>query len=403
MPTITQMAEQLHAERTAIAAQFDAARQADGTYNLSAEEVGALHKRNDDLTALQKQHDAAVALEGLHRDVKGALAPQGRVVPGNQPGDGPASQRARSWNDIIAPSAAALKTLASGGRGSASWTMTDAEYKALLTLADISPQADRQETVPSAQYLADVTPLFQTGATDSNNLEYFEETTYISTAAEVAEGTAVADATLDFTLRTDNVTEISVWIPVTRQSLDDNAGLQSYVGGRLRHMLNARRSLQLIGGDGTPPNLSGVLDRSGIQTQPRGADPSMDAIHRAITRVAVAGDATPDAIVAHPNDWQEIRLTRTADGIYILGNPGDPGTKQLWGLPVVTTTSIAEHTALVGAFRSMAQVFNRDGITVEASTEHEGYFTQRRVALLVYQRLALCVYRPAAFCTVTGI
>ena len=38
-----------------------------------------------------------------------------------------------------------------------------------------------------------------------------------------------------------------------------------------------------------------------------------------------------------------------------------------WGLPVVVTPAITENTALVGAFGTMAQVFYRGGLTVEAS------------------------------------
>jgi HK97 family phage major capsid protein len=249
-----------------------------------------------------------------------------------------------------------------------------------------------------------VTPLFQPGSTTSNLLEYYVETTYTSAAAERAETAAAGESTLDFTLTQDPVQEISTFIPVTRWSLNDVAGLQSYVSGRLRHMLDQRRSLQLIAGDGSSPNISGVLDRSGLQTQAKGADPVMDAIFKAMTKVSVTGDATPDAIVLHPNDWQDVRLTRTIDGVYILGNPGDPlGGRTLWGLPVSATTSITENTGLVGAFRSMAQLFNREGVTVELSTEHSDYFIKRQVALLIYQRLGLAVYRPAAFCSVTGI
>jgi len=129
----------------------------------------------------------------------------------------------------------------------------------------------------------------------------------------------------------------------------------------------------------------------------------MDAFHKAMTKVAVTGDSTPDAIVAHPNDWEPIRLTRTIDGIYILGSPTDVGPRILWGLPVTVTTSITEGTGLVGAFKSQAQLFRRDGVTFEASTEHSTYFTERKVALLLYERLALAVYRVYGFCSVTGI
>lgn len=401
MPNAAEIALKLHEERAAIAKLFDERKQADGTYQFSAEEVANLKKRNDDLGELQKQHDEAAEIEGMHREVKGALTPQPRAI--REEGGEPREAKKLDLKAHIAPHAAMLKAIADGGRGSISMSLTGAEWKTLLTSADITAQSDRQAIQPSAQFLADVTPLFQPGSTESSAIEYYVETTYTSNAAEVGEGSANTDSALDFTLTTDNVREINAWIPVARQTLADVPQLQSYVTGRLRHMLDTRRSGQLIAGDGTAPNISGILDRSGLQTQAKGSDPAMDAIHKGMTLVAVTGDSAPDAIVLHPNDWQDIRLTRTIDGIYILGNPGDAGAKQLWGLPVLTTTSITENTGLVGAFRTQAQIFRREGVTVEISTEHSDYFTKRQVAVLLYERLALAVYRPAAFASITGL
>ncbi len=404
MPNVQQLAQKLLDERMAIAALFTERKQEDGSYNFTAEEVANLRTRNEDLAKLQKDHDNALALEGMDREVKGAITAAERITRPVIDGlGGPGGEaKARTWAGMLAPHAATLKAIAAGGHGTVTVEMTGAEWKTLLTSADISPIADRQAIVPSAQFLADVTGLFQPGSTNSNVVEYYVETTYTSNAAEVAEGTANTDSALDFTLAQDNVREINVWIPATRVSMDDNAGLQSFVVGRLRHMLDTRRSLQLITGDGTAPNISGILDRV-IQTQAMGADTPMDAFHKAITKVMVTGDSTPDAIVAHPNDWEPIRLTRTTDGIYILGSPSDAGARTLWGLPVTVTTSITEGTGLVGAFKSQAQLFRRDGVTFEASTEHSTYFTERKVALLLYERLALAVYRGYGFCSVTGI
>jgi HK97 family phage major capsid protein len=99
-------------------------------------------------------------------------------------------------------------------------------------------------------------------------------------------------------------------------------------------------------------------------------------------------------------------LTRTADGIYILGNPSDPMVgSRLWGLNIRSCPAQTENTAVLGAFKTFARIFRKrgSGIVVRMSTEHDTYFVYNKVAILAEERLLLAVYRPAAFCTVTGI
>lgn len=276
--------------------------------------------------------------------------------------------------------------------------------KATITLADITPQAQRLPSiVPSAQAQITVSDLMAPGTTDGNTISYYEETTFTNAAVEIAENVAKPESTLDFTERTDNVRKIATWIPITDEALGDNRQLRSYVEGRLLFMVRQREEGQLLVGDGTAPNISGILDRSGIQTQALGADPVPDAFFKAFTKVQVTGDAEPDGFVAHPNDWMSVRLLRTTDGIYIFGNPNDDAPVRMWGRPGRVTTGITEGTGLVGAFRTYSQVFRREGLRVVASTEHASFFIENKVALLAETRLALAVYRPAAFCSVTGI
>ena len=200
--------------------------------------------------------------------------------------------------------------------------------------------------------------------------------------------------------------KIPVWLPATSEVLMDNDALESYIRERLRFMVIKRRDGQLLNGDGIAPNIAGITARSGLQTQAKGSDPVFDAILKAMTKVRVTGDAEPTGLVMHPNDWKALVLTRTTEGIYIMGNPSDPEVGQMvWGLRTRVTPQQTENTGIVGAFTPMAQVFRKpnSAITITISTEHSTYFVENKVAILAEERLLLAVYRGAAFCTVTSI
>lgn len=289
--------------------------------------------------------------------------------------------------------------------GELSWDDFKA-IKATITLSNIAPVSTRSPAiVTSAQEQFSVSDLILEGTIDGKTYSYMEETTFTNAAVETAENTAKPESTLAFTERTDSLVKIATWIPATDEVLDDNAGFESYVRGRLVYMVEQRREQQILVGDGTLPNLSGITDRSGIQTQAKGADPTPDAFYKAMVKIMTTGDADPTGHVINPLDWQDIRLLRTADGIYIWGSPSEAGPERLWGLPVRVTSAMTQNTGLTGAFTPFAQVFRKPGagITVAVSTEHASFFTENKVAILAEERLLLAVYRPAAFCTVTGI
>lgn len=363
-----------------------------------ADVVAKIKELNDELTALGEQRDPLL-------EVKAAAVRNAERESGSEP-DAPTvngHKEQKSFGQLFVESQA----FKGWSRGSTAGPTAELDIE-LKTLFDTAtgwvPEATRgPRVVEFATRPVQVTDLIPQTTTGQNAIPFMEETTFTNAAAETAEGVAKPEATLALTERTEPVRKIAVWLPVTDESLEDVPRVRGYVDNRLVFMVQQRLDLQILVGDGTAPNLSGILDRVGIQTQAKGVDPTPDAVYKAMTKVEVTGQAQPNAAVFHPNDWQDIRLLRTADGIYIWGSPSEAGPERIWGLRVVKAIGLTENTGLVGDFANFTELAVRRGISVQVSNSHGSFFVENKLAIRAEMRAAFIVYRPAAFCTVTGI
>lgn len=263
-----------------------------------------------------------------------------------------------------------------------------------------------------------VRDLLATGETTMNSIPFIKESTFTNYADMTAEEGEKPEATLALTTATAPVKKIAVVLKVTDEMFADFPMMRDYVNTRLSFSVKAKEEQQLLNGTGSGNQITGLLQTSGIQTQGCGSisatNPVVDSIHKAITKIRVAtgtaGGYEPDGIILHPNDWQILRLTKDNNYQYFGGGPftgaygnATQAVDQIFGLPVVKTTAIAAGTALVGSFKMGAQIWQREGIRVEATNSNEDDFNFNRVSIRVEERLALTVYRPSAFCTVTSI
>ena len=280
------------------------------------------------------------------------------------------------------------------------------EKKALTSEAGSAGELivrDRQQGIIAAPdrefWLRD---LLDVQGTQSNTIEYVRETGFTNNAAPVAEGNLKPQSDITFTTETANVKTIAHWIPLTRQALADAAQIQNYVNGRLRYGLKLEEERQILYGDGTGENLSGLLTDTAIQDvggvgalDP--ADNELDHIRRSLTRVILAGYPAT-GIVMHPINFEDIELMKADNGQYLWLNIGDQINPRLFRMPVVQTPAIAQNEFLMGAFGLGAQLWDRETAEVRIG-EPNDYFIRNMIALLAEERLALTKYRPEAFVT----
>jgi len=399
--------EELKARQAALAAIFEQAGpdldlgKAEALKGLADTKARAdeVRRMNDELTALGRDVEQLAETERIAASVKGLS--QEMQHPAKQP-ETEGVEQSKNLGEMFVESVA-FKIF--DGRRSPAALLPGVDIKTLMTqAAGWAPENIRMPGyVPSAQRIPTVLDAIPMGTTGQAAVVYMEETTYTNNAAGRTEGANNAgEAALALTVQTANVREFAVWLPVTREQMDDVAQVQGYVNNRLPLMLRQVMSAAILTGAGAP-SFTGIIGLAGVQTQPKGADPTPDAIYKAMTLVSVTGRANPNVTIWHPNDWQDVRLLRTADGVYIWGSPSDAGPERIWGLPVVQDSACTENTALVGDFANFTELAMRQGIQLEVTDSHAGLFIQRTLAILATVRAALVVYRPAAICQVTGI
>ena len=260
--------------------------------------------------------------------------------------------------------------------------------------------------------------LITVGQTDSNAVEFVRLLARTINAAEVAEASSTAEigdgtggtvtaaaggvkpeSGLTFEEVVEAVKTIAHWIPATRNQLSDAAMLRTLIDAEMTTGVTRRAELQIAQGNGTAPNIRGILNTSGIASYTQGTadatEPRADAIHRKFTLLRLAG-FEPSGEVIHPTDWQEIRLSKDDNNNYIWGPPSLAGQMQIWGTPVVSSIAAPVGTSLGGEW-ARALFLIREAVKILVSDSHKDWFTRNIVAILAEMRGVLVVPRPQAF------
>lgn len=252
--------------------------------------------------------------------------------------------------------------------------------------------------VPGAFRLLKVRDVLPRGNTSSNSIEFTRELAWTNNAAETNEGITKPQSSLTFELKNVPVQTVAHWIKASKQVLEDAPMLQSYIDNRMRYGVEYRIDSQLVNGNGTNPNLSGILDTGNFTAfTPTPGENGLDSINRAIYAV-YASEYAPSAILMNPADWGAIERTKvgTGDASYVVGNPTGILGPQLWGLPVVVSNAVPAGTFIVGAMEVAYQVFTRSNTVVEMFEQDDTNVQKNLITIRGEARLAMATYLPAA-------
>ena len=420
------------ADNKAIADSF---RVEEGTVVVSTEQKTAFDKNMSDIKEIKS---LISGLETMGEVDRWSSEPQGSV----------ASTYAATANEVAQLSSREIKSIGAmflesaefkalnGGRNGANMP---APWQANVSLSSYNVK-DVYSAMPSGTPTAFgtiqrdpiVTPptrtkrvrdLFPTRTTTAAVIEYFRQLGFttldashgVNSASSVAERSggnsafgAKPQSSFAFVGEQAPVRTLAHWEAAHRNVLADEPQLRSIIDNELMYGLRLLEDSQILNGDGVGENLLGVLQTPGIQTYSWSAglstpvpDTKADALRRAAT-LSFLAYYEPTGIVLHPNDWEDIELTKDANGQYLIaGSVAMGGEPKVWRMPVVDTPAITAGTALVGAFGTGAQLYDREQASIRISEQHSDFFVRNAIVILAEQRLALAVKRPEAFVEVT--
>lgn len=309
----------------------------------------------------------------------------------------PEAKAAETWGSQVTKSES-YKAFVSG-----TTTKMRLEVKNTLTGSDATVAPDRRPNiVAGAAQVLTIESLLSSLPTTSNAVEFTREASFTNNAAETAEGVQKPESSITFELINAPVATVAHWIKISRQLASDNVALAAYVNNRMRYGVDRRVETQLVVGNGTAPNLSGMM-KAGNFT-PHGylsgalgsVLPKMVLIRRAIAASWNAGYPA-EAILLNPMDWADIEIELlTTPAAQARVSVDAAGNTRLFGVPVVQSVGVPVDSFLVGRFSEAYTVYNREGIVVEMSESDADNFTKNLITIRAERRLVLATEVPGA-------
>jgi len=267
----------------------------------------------------------------------------------------------------------------------------------------LAPQGVQQRRL----FVRDLIPVQQTGLASVPYIQEVNGPTNETGATTVKEGSAKPEVTAEFTTVDAPLRKIAAWIQVTMEAMEDAPTLAGYINTRLTYMVLLEEEDQVLQGNGTAPNISGILDQSGKQTQTATNNDVPATIADAAAKIELK-DGFADGIAMNPGDyWASISERRSTN--FDGESNGSSGTsipfgappQTLWGLQVVRTRTLASLTAIVGCWSLGATIFEKGGVRIRSTDSHASLFTSNTEVVLAEKRTGLAVHRPDWFVDTT--
>jgi len=333
------------------------------------------------LAEMQKQHDNVA-----------------KVVSGLKAGDkGTVKAFEAELKEYVEANKAQLKDLQDNSKGSVNFTMKAAgtmqistNYTGTIGLTSWDPEFAR--IVRRQPFMRELVRII---TTDNMYIAWAEQKNADpGVAGTVDEGATKPQTDFDIVEATAKVEKIAVWIKVSKEALADIKFLQGEINTELRELVALKLDEQILSGDGTSPNLKGILTVAPtfaavstmallVPTPNR-----FDVMVAAVAQLAAA-NFMGDTIVVNPADYYAMQLIKDAEGRYLLPPFSSVDGMTIAGLRIVANNGVAVGSFLAGDFKK-ATLAIREDVNIQIGYVNDD-FIKNLVTILAEMRAVLFV------------
>lgn len=219
--------------------------------------------------------------------------------------------------------------------------------------------------------------------------------------APTAEGATKPQLDLDLVEATVNVETIAGWLRVTRKAMSNIPGFVSFLQSRLPEKFQRVLDAQVLYGNGTTPNLKGILTAGNfVASTSTLANPLIEKLIDDVSLLEDTYERDATGILLRPADYYSFFKNKASgsgeydlpEGVTFVGNQ-----MYLFGIPVYKSTAITAPDYVVGDFQMGAQLLTQEGMRLEFFEQDGTNVRENKVTVRIEGNYALPVYGPDYF------
>ena len=255
--------------------------------------------------------------------------------------------------------------------------------------------------LPAAPRKLHIRSLLQPGVMSTSAIHYLQETgSEGSVAAWLDNSGSKSQIDYDLTEEVAPSEFIAGYLRITRKALDDISAMRSYLQSRLLESYLDAEDNQLLNGNGTSPNLGGIITNAEAYAGFRTIQ--VEKILDSVSQVE-SNNHSVNGILVSPEQFYALLMTKSTTNEYTLPKPDAVnyvnGQIFIAGIPVLKSTAMADDKYVVGDWAKGAQLFVRENPIVRFFEEDGTNVRENKITVRVEGRVALPIYYTDAFVT----